>query len=1069
MNRIHSPLRALSHWRRGPLSLLAATACTAAMLASPAISQDSYVNYEVGAVSPLAIETFTFGAATRTVLMACNTANDALEFYDANTLTFLDSIPTGLAPVTVRWDAARSCAVTCNALGDSITCVEVTVTGAIGTTTQIDYQLKSTFRVGDEPQDIAFVPGTDEAIISLRSRSSVAVVNVVTRAVLDARHLLGVDNGANDRFATKNPRSLALVGNDRLYALDHQSDELGADMDLFVATGPGGGVNPLYDMNSTRTKVNELGTTHANFALTENAETMLVVGMRSTPGLANTEDAVGDLVTGFTQSWLWVVDLAPNTDVIDESLGNNVLLQSINLNRNYNTISPLTEVTQGDALAQPTGVAIVEVNDSITQVVLTAFSSDVVAILTPDSSEASGWAIRRVTLSTLNSSYSMVGPRDVVIDDAGQTAYVHCSMDNSIRVIDLATATETSNTSLLLDRTPQAIRTGREFLYAAKHSGNNMVSCSSCHIDGHTDAIAWTLNQPPQPGLPRSFDNTSGQDLPKEWPADKGPMVTQTLRGLVNHDVKGVGQIMFTNGPYHWRGDRKDFAAFNGAFVDLMNRSAGQLPNSDMAAYTTFVETMVHPPNPEQQLNRRLDGDMGGSGWDPAVGSGSQRGMKIYHGLNFPLSCAGCHVLPEGSGNRATQTFKLNKIDHPIEPAALRHVFDRESIYIDDPTLLPVTPFTVKDVGLFHDGRNALGPSLNHFVRLRFPGSMPGTYFPGPPTNPPTQAQLDHEAAVELQLTDLTRFVRGLDSGTAPIIGFVYTLIPGDANTNNRVFAILVDQVQEANAGMVAFTEVSGTSTSYWYDLDANLWREDAFNAALTPAQMTALATGSNVVVLQAVPVGSARRIADYGQNQAIDAGNSPATLTLEAMTPPTQWAEGGDLQTRWDPNNVLIPQYGSIVGQRESHLRQLNMQQAVLTSGAPNSFGLSTEKHELPRRFRVSGNNIRYGAKLVLSMTGRNGVQVPVEFPLFATEYLANGTSGPRIWETAVEADGEMTLAFLCGGYFLPNVFSVINFLTPTMPAVNPAADNSYGFTVVNLDGTSAGGTAPLTVRDDR
>ena len=264
-----SPSRGVfKHLRHAPLSLLAASVGTAAIFATPAVSQGAYVNYEVGAVTPIALQTFVFGAFTRDVLMVCNTANDQLEFYDANGMVFLDAIPTGLAPVTVRWNAAMSQAYTCNAIGDSVTCINVAVTGAIGTQVQLDFDLQSTYPVGDEPQDIVFVPGTNNAMVTLRSRSAVSRIDLVSQTILNARTVLADDTSSEPLMpALKNPRSIAMDGNDRLFVLDHQSDGFDTDMSLFYAESSLGTPNPLYDLGQPHGDIRKIGTTHANMVL----------------------------------------------------------------------------------------------------------------------------------------------------------------------------------------------------------------------------------------------------------------------------------------------------------------------------------------------------------------------------------------------------------------------------------------------------------------------------------------------------------------------------------------------------------------------------------------------------------------------------------------------------------------------------------------------------------------------------------------------------------------------------------------------------------------------------------
>src|SRR6202035_2621225 len=109
-------------------------------------------------------------------------------------------------------------------------------------------------------------------------------------------------------------------------------------------------------------------------------------------------------------------------------------------------------------------------------------------------------------------------------------------------------------------------------------------SCAACHIDAEMDHLAWDL------GNPNGTMSTVVQGTQSyQMHPMKGPMVTQTLRGLANLS------------PYHWRADRANFAAFNPAFSSLM----GGIPlsNTDMAAYTQFVNTIAFQPNPLQNLD----------------------------------------------------------------------------------------------------------------------------------------------------------------------------------------------------------------------------------------------------------------------------------------------------------------------------------------------------------------------------------------------------------------------------------------------------------------------------------
>src|SRR6185436_8045690 len=106
----------------------------------------------------------------------------------------------------------------------------------------------------------------------------------------------------------------------------------------------------------------------------------------------------------------------------------------------------------------------------------------------------------------------------------------------------------------------------------------------------------------------------------------KGPMTTQSLRGMDNH------------GSMHWRGDRngavqqsgapfldpatgqpivsaqpnaglfdevKAFTSFNVAFPGLLGREA-QLSPEDMLEFTDFILAATYPPNPIRNLDNSL-------------------------------------------------------------------------------------------------------------------------------------------------------------------------------------------------------------------------------------------------------------------------------------------------------------------------------------------------------------------------------------------------------------------------------------------------------------------------------
>jgi hypothetical protein len=232
---------------------------------------------------------------------------------------------------------------------------------------------------------------------------------------------------------------------------------------------------------------------------------------------------------------------------------------------------------------------------------------------------------------------------------------------------------------------------GRPFLYDAMlTSSNGEASCSSCHVFGDFDSLAWDLGNPddvvktnPIPINLAIAAGTApapinGAGVVTDFHPMKGPMTTQTLRGLVN------------GGAMHWRGDRSNgvfgtdpfdtslsFDNFNVAFPGLLGRDA-QLATDDMQKFTDFALQITLPPNPVRAL-------------DDSLTTAQQNGRNFYFGprpvdgINLPglnFTCNGCHVLDPaaghfGNGGNASfeQETQIVKIPH------LRNAYQKVGVF----------------------------------------------------------------------------------------------------------------------------------------------------------------------------------------------------------------------------------------------------------------------------------------------------------------------------------------------------------------------------------------------------
>ena len=89
------------------------------------------------------------------------------------------------------------------------------------------------------------------------------------------------------------------------------------------------------------------------------------------------------------------------------------------------------------------------------------------------------------------------GPSGLVLDEANGRLYVFTRFDNAISTIDTTTKQEIAHVAVLRSGAGRRSCVGRPFLYdAAISSSNGEASCSSCHVFGDLDQLAWDLGNP---------------------------------------------------------------------------------------------------------------------------------------------------------------------------------------------------------------------------------------------------------------------------------------------------------------------------------------------------------------------------------------------------------------------------------------------------------------------------------------------------------------------------------------------------------------------------------------------
>ena len=371
-------------------------------------------------------------------------------------------------------------------------------------------------------------------------------------------------------------------------------------------------------------------------------------------------------------------------------------------------VTPVPAGVKERTLAQP--VALTLSYDG-SQLFVAAFGSDAIGVFETaqlDADTFSPSADARIPVSG-------GGPAGMALDARGERLFVYTRFDNGVAVLDLAEGREVAKL-LLHSPEPAVVTTGRRILYDADFSSSNgESSCGTCHVFGDKDDLAWDLGNPD--GV--VVENTNPFVLGKadEFNPLKGPMTTQTLRGMDNH------------GPMHWRGDRSAaldpengdfsdevaaFEQFNGAFESLLGRDEGQISAADMSAFAEFALTIFPPPNPIRPLDNRDTPDI-------ARGRDTFMNFKV----NILGTCERCHTLAPLSGFFGTEGLSVFdpgdfKIPH------LRNVYDKVGAFgfigINPPgnsgTMLGPQ---IRGTGLGNDGSVGSVKSFLLFAGFKFP------------------------------------------------------------------------------------------------------------------------------------------------------------------------------------------------------------------------------------------------------------------------------------------------------------------------------------------------------------
>ena len=831
--------------------------------------------FESGPVRPIAL------SRDGLRLFVANRPAHCLEIYsvDIDSLRLISSVAVGLEPVALAERNSDEVWVV-NHLSDSVSVVRLDGTPRV----------LRTLQVGDEPRDIVFAgPNRDRAFITAAWRGQ-------NHPGVNSAGLLAPGQGRADVWVYEADRlDESLTGNPLTILT------LFADTPRGLAVSPDGGTvyaAPFFSGNGTTTLhrnavLNRKPLPAASIDGVRAPDTGLIVKYDGTawrdeartdwsgstkfslpdydlfaidanaaiPVLGKRVSGIGttlfNLAVHPTSGKVYVSNTEARNQVRFEGLGSRATtVRGHSVESRISVVDPVTRTVdpvhvnahvnfglpEGDAisdadkarsLSQPT--AMVFSPDGATLYVAALGSSKVAALPVASFSSAAFSANAQHHISVPD------GPSGLALSTDGKRLFVYSHIAHRVSIVDTAARAVLRTVPLF---TPDSLRvkTGRRILYDANAtSSNGTTSCASCHAFGDLDHLAWDLGNPDdaQKINTNAYVANSPRTTPRFHPM-KGPMTTQTLRGMVGH------------GPTHWRGDRTgttkqvvrgklesleeaSFKEFNSAFVGLLGRKT-VLSDADMQAFTDFAMALKMPPNPIRALDNSLAAD-------------EQAGRNIYFNVNNITglgSCNHCHTLDVAAGKFGTtglMSFEGFRISENFKVPQLRNVYQKLGMF-----------------GFSAEGGRSTGPQIRGFGFAN-DGSLDTltSFFSDPVFNFPAPVATTRDQVIAFSLV--------MDSDFLPVVGQQVTWRPGVPDAVESRLTLLKSQAQITTirpaCDLVARATIAGIAHSGLLLADGT-WRMRS-GARIDDAALRAMASITQPITFTCLPPGNGKRVALNG------------------------------------------------------------------------------------------------------------------------------------------------------------------------------------------------------------
>ncbi|MGQ0721768.1 MAG: beta-propeller fold lactonase family protein [Candidatus Eiseniibacteriota bacterium] len=687
--------------------------------------------------------------------------SDAVNIIDVNTMSIVRTLLPGDEPTDVQFVESQNRAFVCVSQDDKIAVYDLTDLTLPPTNIALNHS---------EPRSLALSPdGSTVYVAALDSQNKTTIVSWQRVLNFGARP---APNPPMDPLLGPEPAVGLIVRHDGTSWKDELGQTWGVPYTLLDHD-----VIPINTSTlSVGTAYKGVGTNLFNILVHPVTGTLYVTNLEASNEIRFEPNLVGK----FSKNR--VTTIVPGTGVVTP----------IHLNPHINYAAPGDPVERSLSLALPLDM---DVSSNGAEIYVAALGSDKVGVL-----DAAGNVTRRIPVGG--------GPTGVVLDEQRNRLYVVNRFDSNISVVDLS---DDSSFTLGLgfDPTSTAILSGRPLLYDAEGmSAHGDLACASCHLFGDNDGIAWELGSPVgafTPPPPQGGGALNG------WHPIKGPMVTQTLKGVAN------------SAPFHWRGDFATFSDFSGAFTDVQGR-AGEPTPGQMSNLQSFVTSMLTSPSPMRNLDNSF----------PAVsfnGGNAQNGFNLFQtGALFAqigvTDCVDCHFLPTGKRGTIITPVNVEGNQDMVIPH-LRNLHEKTRY-------TPEAGTTVRGFGFLHDG--AFADLFSYF-----------TDFPVFTFN------------TDAERIDVEAFMHAFGSGTThPAVGAQFTM---DGTNGQARVDSLVQLAAQNRIGLIAKGRDGNGENRGWVRNPGNWAPDRATEPPLSLTQLVAGAGPGTEITFTAVLLGEQVRL----------------------------------------------------------------------------------------------------------------------------------------------------------------------------------------------------------------